>query len=340
MNVFYVFTLMVILFLSSCASNNSINIKTHDFNRRPLHVVWFQLPGFDEEQIALLRFSNGELGDKVSYERSKCIGKIWNYNSYELRPSSEKVLLSQILGTKNIKTASCLIFENPIWAEKDLENYSVYILEAGNKSSTNKLREAWSCKDHNPFNKRVKYLRMQPFESSNDNLFHQQEKIPSVPGIYYDKSCQKNGCFSSITSNVDAIFNKLKSDDSSYFFIIQDYHLEENLKNKNFIGVTDSLRELEKLYAKFISEASRDHDMLVLITTATSTGLVFPAAGNKWEGLEKTGSYLTYMESKLQSPVFADGASAENFCGMYEADEIRKRLFWSPPKKRLWDYLF
>lgn len=106
---------LAILLLAGCAQVTSLNLKKHEFGILPTKIIWFQIAGLEEEQLAMLRFQySGER--KTAFEENTCIGKTWNYNLYNLRNSAESTFLSQITGKKNVKL-NCEDAElRPIWS--------------------------------------------------------------------------------------------------------------------------------------------------------------------------------------------------------------------------------
>jgi hypothetical protein len=90
---------LALVFLIGCSQVASLNLKKHQFGIQPTRIIWFQVAGLEEEQIAMLRFQDAG-SRKTSFESSTCVGKTWNYNLYDLRTSSSSTFLSQITGKK------------------------------------------------------------------------------------------------------------------------------------------------------------------------------------------------------------------------------------------------
>ena len=67
--------------------------------------------------------------------------------------------------------------------------------------------------------------------------------------------------------------------------------------------------------------------MLVLVSSAKSVAVDFPRSGPEWQKYEKRGKYLVSRRSKLLSTLYATGARAENFCGIYDQSQILSRIF-------------
>jgi hypothetical protein len=91
----------LILILIGCSSVKTINLKEHYFNNLPKNIVWFQVAGLSPEHLAMIRFEKSDLGEVL--ENATCLGNMWTYNSYKLRPSPHESFLSQVTGKTNIK---------------------------------------------------------------------------------------------------------------------------------------------------------------------------------------------------------------------------------------------
>src|SRR5690606_23978229 len=107
--------IIFLLLITSCAQVTSLNLKKHQFGQLPTKIVWIQIAGLSEEQLALLKFSATSSDYATNMGRSLCIGKAWDYDLYRLRPNAKLGFLSQLTGKKNIKN-SCEDYEQKaIW---------------------------------------------------------------------------------------------------------------------------------------------------------------------------------------------------------------------------------
>ena len=87
------------------------------------------------------------------------------------------------------------------------------------------------------------------------------------------------------------------------------------------------LEEVNNVLSYFNKLASKSNDVLVLLSGAESLNVDFPRAGREWRSYVKKARYLRVINSKLLSPVFASGARAENFCGVYDQSQLLSRIF-------------
>ncbi len=341
------FKLMTALFLLGCARVQTLNMEPHAYSERPHHIVWIQIAGFSEEHLPLLKFNIPEVGYKTNLEKTDCMGKIWAYNLYQLRPEADKSFLSQINGSKNIK-GQCEDFESrPVWDYLGELGYISSILENGTTEETS-LERSMKCAQAGSFNpQKLRLYRMGPDAStiseSWKKAFHYQDSEEAISenmkaGIYYDKSCQKNVCYSSVSNNFKTLWQQLTKAQTSSFFLVRDFNFQKGLKKKDIIFAKESLQEIERILG--VIQASKRNDILVLVTGAESLNLEFPKEGKEWAEFERSGKNLIFKNSSLMSPVMAKGPMSENFCGLFDESDVLKRLIYKPERKKFsWDLL-
>ncbi|MDD4973377.1 MAG: hypothetical protein PHY93_03455 [Bacteriovorax sp.] len=338
--------LLLVLVLASCARVQTLNLQKHDYAERPHHIIWFQIAGFSEEHIPLLRFNVPEANYRTSLEKIDCLGKMWSFNLYELRPDSTKSFLSQLNGSKNIK-GQCEDFgTRPVWDYLSELGYASSIFESG-ASEDQSLEKALKCPQNNTLNTtKLRYYRMGPdvLEGmSGKKSFHYQDSATAIkeamnPGIYYDKSCQKNICYSSISNNLKTLWAQLVKEQPQTFFLVRDFNFIKGLKTKDIGYAKESLQEIERIVG-WVNAQKRD-DILILITGAESLNIEFPKEGKEWAEFERSGKNIVYRNSSLMSPVMASGPMAENFCGLFDESELLKRIIYRPENKQFsWDLL-
>lgn len=311
----------------------TLNLSEHKYSEKPDHIVWIQVAGLSEEQLALIKLNNLEVG-KLELEKMDCVGKAWNYNLYELRPSANKSFIAQINGSKNIKNSCEDYSAKNAWELLKDQGYSVGILEVG-ADKNNTLLNALECKDNTMLNdKEISFYSMS--EGKGKKAFHYQDsaeasKLRTQPGIYYDKSCSGNFCYSSLVNNTKTLWGQFHRERSRSAFVIRDFNLQKAILARDLSQTKEALIELNRIIAEF-NEAKRE-DLLVLVTSAESMPIEMPTQGKEWVDFVKGGKNLFYKKTALMAPVFAQGAMSENFCGMYEESEILKRLLYKPEEK-------
>ena len=174
-------------------------------------------------------------------------------------------------------------------------------------------------------------------------LFHYQDSSQNIqdkmiPGIYYDKSCQKNICYSSISNNFKTLWGELIKSQQQTFFLLRNFNFLKALKNKDIAEAKESLMEIERIVG-WVKAQKRD-DVLIIITGAESTNIEFPKEGKEWAEFEKSGKNIIYRNSSLMSPVLAVGPMSENFCGLFDESEMLKRVMYRPERKQFdWDLI-
>ena len=312
---------------------HTLNGNPHYFGKHPQEIVWLQIAGFSEEHLAMLRFGQNNSLEKTMFERASCVGKIWNYNLYDLRPTAHQSFMAQILGKKNI-TGSCEDSKKrPLWSYLEETGYQIGFFEVG-AGKNNSMEDLYSCKKSTHFKKNLMSWFMRDGKGKGE-IFHYQEKKNFRPGVvYYDKSCVNNICYAGLFNNISSIYPRFRQEASSSFFLLRDYSYQEALKNKDIKKARQILTQLGEVM-QYFNEVLKERDALFLVTSAASKGLEFPLEGRQWFQFEKDGGNLFYRRPLLMSSVLASGAGAEHFCGIFEESEIFSRILWFFKKSRL-----
>ena len=164
--------------------------------------------------------------------------------------------------------------------------------------------------------------------------FHYQNKeFSKGEQVVYDKSCQGETCYASLANNIYFIQANLQKSKSRYLFIVRDFSYYQALSNKNISQARENLSEWEKVFNYFLTQAKDQDDMLILLSSAATQSFEFPSAGKDWGEFEGKGKNILYRRPGLISSVWAFGASAENFCGIYSEAEMYQRLLWQQGKE-------
>ena len=318
-------------------------MEKHEYSERPNHIVWIQLAGFSEEHIPLLRFNVPEANYRTGLEKIDCLGKMWSYNLYDLRPDSTKSFMSQLNGSKNIK-GLCEDYEaKPVWDQLSDIGYVSSLFESG-ASDDQSLEKAIKCPQVFGLNlTKLRYYRMGPDVVNERKTFHYQDSLNGIqesmnPGIYYDKSCQKNICYSSLSNNFKTLWNEFIKEQPQTFFLLREFSFLKALKKKDIGYAKETLQEIERIVT-YVNSLNRK-DVLVVITGAESLNIEFPKEGKEWADFERMGKNVIYKNSSLMAPVLATGPMSENFCGLFDESEMLKRILYRPERKQFdWDIL-
>jgi len=326
--------LLSVLLLTSCAQITSLNLKKHQFGQLPTKIIWIQVAGLQEEHIAMLKYSYQSSGDKTSFENFLCIGKTWEYNLFKIRPTPYSSFMSQMTGKNNIKNTCEDYNEKPIWNYLNKEGYRVGIFEGEMKKSDSLLKSN-QCKDKN-FLEDTTLWKMSKASATDKSFFHvSNKKTYAKNEVYFDKSCLTGECYSTLSDNIISVHDSFAKNKNNYMFLIRDFNYLTLLNKNNIKKVKNELIEIDKTIRHFQSLASKNKNVLVLVTTAGAKNIEFPRSGQQWSKFEKKGSFLKNKKSQLISTTFASGARAENFCGMYEQNEILTRIFSGPKQQGL-----
>lgn len=317
--------LICFVLLYSCAQITSLNLKKHQFGQLPTKIVWIQVAGLNEEHLALLKYSYPSSESKTAFEKFLCVGKAWEYNLFDIRPSSKASMLTQITGKKNIKDTCDDYDLKPIWSYMIPSGYKAGIFE-GEMSDSLSITNANQCNKTN-FLKNTTIWRMGT-SKEKQNLFHLSEKKNfNENNVYYDKSCLSGECFSTFARNIEAVYKNFSKNKDNYLFIIRNNKFQQSLLNKEMNKAKEELGQINQVIENFQKLADKRTDMLVLLTSSAPLGVEFPRSGKDWEAFEKSNKYDINKQTKLIGTVMASGARAENFCGIFEQAEIMTRIF-------------
>lgn len=323
----------ILLFLVSCAQVTSLNLRKHQFGLLPTKIIWFQIAGLEEEQIAMLRF-NQTTGNITSFEKNLCMGQTWDYNLYNLRNTAESTFLSQITGKKNIK-GSCEDAElRPIWNYIYANGYNTAILES-EPSKLQSLTSYNQCGEKGLvfLSSTYQFLRSQP--APGFQTFHYSEDFKITPNqFYYDRTCGQNGCGSSLAEDFKAIYQRFQKVSQKHLMIIRDFSYLRALEKKEFPKAREILIDIERTYGEALKYTDST-DYLVLLTTGESKFVDMPDQGKTWSDFEKDSKNVNVKRTKLTNLVLASGSRAENFCGMYENSQVFERILSGPKQQGL-----
>lgn len=327
--------------LISCARVQTLNLQPHPYSERPKHIVWIQIAGFTEGHLPLLRFNVTDAAYKTNMEQVDCVGKMWNYNLYQLRPESALSFTSQMTGSKNIKGA-CEDYEaKSSMNYLDKIGYEVAFLESG-ADVNQSLEKSLGCSNNNTVDlSKMRLYKMGVESASAAKTFHYQDSPEQVsesmnPGLYLDRSCQKGICYSSLSNNFKTLWSRLTKDRLKTFFIVRDFNFQKALKKKDLTLAKETLLELDRIVGSL--PADRRDEILIIVSGAESMPIEFPLQGKEWADFEKTGKNVFYKNTALMSPVLARGPMAENFCGIFDESEMLKRVIYKPEGKKFnWD---
>jgi hypothetical protein len=324
---------LVLLSLIGCAQVTSLNLRKHQFGLLPTKIIWFQIAGLEEEQLAMLRFQqSGE--NRTSFEDNICLGKTWNYNLYNLRNSSEATFLSQITGKKNIKNTCEDTQMRPIWNYIYGNGYNTAILESG-ASQQQSLTHFGSCGETGLVFLSSLYYFMRAEPVAGASTFHYSEEVPMGPNqIFYDRTCGANGCSSTLRDDFKSVYRRFDKVSHKHLMIVRDFSYLKALEKKDWSKAREILMDIEKTYEEAL-KLTDSSEYLVLLTTGDSRFVDMPDQGKAWFDFEKNNKNANVKRTKLTNLVLASGSRAENFCGIYDDTQVFERILSGPKQQGL-----
>lgn len=314
----------------ACSRVPTLNTSFHDYSTQKEKIIWLQVAGLSEDFLSIYKYSESVKTEHNWINSINCTGKAWRHNLYEMRPSSKDSAISQLFGTKNIRSYCQNKNELIHWNKFKEEQNKIFILE--NKVPDGESFENLvSCLDL----KKWKMWKMSPKIGGGPNeFFHhtdrgQGEEI--LPAIVYDKSCQNNQCASSLFENYKYIAQSFASEVKSGLFLIRDYSLINFIQEKNMRSLKEKIFE----FAEIIKHASKNPSTLLLITGVRPYNVDLPVTQLDWSEYFNNFKGIQFKDNALFTSVWAQGPSAENFCGLMDESEILFRLNFTPPNRKI-----
>ncbi len=330
----FIFISLCLIFIFGCTHYGSINKKVHRFTENPGKIIWYHVPGLHEEHISLLKYFYRDSNILTSFEKSTCMGKLWRYNLYSIRPTYNQSFLSQIMGTKNISNSCDAFSFQPVWSYLSKNDYKTGFLE-GSTTGASKNIDTRKCGE-TAFSNEVVWWKMEQAPSAGSQRFHIQEDTNFEKGkIYYDKSCNGETCFNNLFTNLKGILRNFFAESGDYLFVIKDNSLIESLKKKDLVGLKAGILNVESILDHLYKLQAKEPEMLVLLTTSEPVPVELPQGSKEWKDFINAKSNLLYKKSSVLGSVWAKGVRSENFCGLYEEAEVLQRVMNNYTEKRL-----
>ena len=289
--------------------------------------MWFQIAGLDAEHLAMLRYGLPNVENKTELENAVCIGNAWSFNLYHLRPPAPLSFLSQVTGKKDVN-GSCEDWNHrPVWNFFAQSSYASGMIEIDGRANETVVA-ARDCGDNGKnFLGKTTFWLMHASAPANTTPYLPIEEQRFEPGqVYWDRSCNSRGCGSSLSTVLSSLYAPFAKQSPKHVFIIRDYSYLHALERKDLVMAREILRELDRSISPFMKVAEGGDDLLVVVTGGAALDLDMPQEGKEWQQFEKSGASVIARKGKLSVPVFAQGARAENFCGIYEESQIFERI--------------
>jgi hypothetical protein len=344
----------------SCVQSPTIGLNPHQFNYAPQKVIYFFLPGLDYSHLEFSFVDQAAQLKGLVYRKFICQGQAINYNLKDLRPLPLSVLLMQMTGKLNQDATQCDAWKGTTFTQAFKEydgskdnrffslssnknrakgDFPIFWVESGVNLDNSLLRsqscpgEKWTDSLHYfLLNHRIPIAQDTKFKLEPYQMWGTDQR-PAL-GFKMETSCQeqKTGAKKCINSKKE-MFQKLTqklASDKRYAFVWSDFDLMAAISEKNWKDVYRILDEYQDLLNFAVATASSE--TLILVTAASSMPLLYPPEGNAWQEMgqndkasQKKWSWVK-NNSSFGSPVFSYGASAENFCGIYESSEVYYRI--------------
>src|SRR5690606_31935859 len=136
-----------------------------------------------------------------------------------------------------------------------------------------------------------------------------------------------------LSDNVLSLWNRFRGDRGMAVYVVRDFSYLNALEAKNINLTRERLAELEKTIASFLYNDSLGKDSLILVSSTAIRNFEFPESGKQWNEFEKKGRHVIFRNPSLMGMTLAKGPRAENFCGIFDENEVMGRLFFTPEDK-------
>jgi len=318
--------LLLCLMANSCSEIRSLNFQKHIFKNTAKKIIWLQVPGLALEHIGLLRFENQKVEKLTSFEKASCLGYMWNYNFFKIRPSPSEGLLTQVVGSPNIDGSCDDYKQRPIWNDIALYDFRSDIIHK-TSSEIKGFDAGPACeKKSKAFYKNSSiYVMAYPYKKGTHKFNIQSLGEIPVGQVSYDTSCDEKECYHTQLYYAQKLW-KTYSNKQKYLLIIRNDRYDGYLQKKQIVRAKNELREIEEIYHVFYEIAQQNRDVLLLLSSTSPRMFEFPGQGQEWKTFHTKGRPIFWHLTSPMSPVLAKGAGAENFCGIYEEATLKKRI--------------
>jgi hypothetical protein len=330
MKIFKLLPIFMLLLMGvSCTKVKTISTKEHSFNTYPEKLILLQVPGLSEEHLAYLRYKKPLFRNKTWAENFSCFGKMWRYNLYDIRPSIEEGVVSQITGHSGSNGRCDKYDSSSLWSVLDKFNYLSAVVERGNSST---FKKAMNCNSKFYKDASVFISAIGSKKNGKSSFHHQREAEYKKGEVYFDESCSGANCFSKSSEVFFHIMNSLNERPKN-LIVFKDYSLLNAIKTNNRKAFFEYLEELDELINDINSQIlSKNSDALLVVSSTSPMKIEWPQSSKNWKRINLLKST---REGDLLAPIWATGAMAENFCGMYAESEVFNRMFWRPKKTQI-----
>ena len=127
----------------------------------------------------------------------------------------------------------------------------------------------------------------------------------------------------STTKAIEILSN---NDNKGFFLMVEGSQIDWGGHQNDASYVTGEVLDLDKALAEALQFAIKDRKTLVIVTADHETGGMTVNDGNPYEGYVETG-FTSGDHTAVMVPVFAFGAGAEEFIGVYDNTEIFEKMY-------------
>ena len=139
----------------------------------------------------------------------------------------------------------------------------------------------------------------------------------------YNKTYPKRGDM--LPEATEKAIEVLKNNEKGFFLMVEGSMIDWGAHRNNTKYVVQETLDFDRAIGKALEFASSNKETLVIITADHETGGMSITGGNIEKG-KVSAKYSTMGHTAVMVPVFAYGAGAESFTGVYKNTDIFKKM--------------
>ncbi len=213
---------------------------------------------------------------------------------------------------------------------KDFLKTDVDVLIGGGKHFFNKRKDSLNLLD---VMKKNNYQIMNSFEDlqkvANGKVAYLIEDKDNPKMSKFPKMSEGRGEYLSISAlkAIEILKNNDKKNKKGFFLMVEGSQIDWGGHANDSDYIIKEMVDFDNCIGKVLDFAEKDGETLVIITADHETGGYALVGGDLQKG-EVVGKFSTDYHTGVMVPVFAFGAGAEHFAGIYHNVEIYKKMMF------------
>lgn len=161
------------------------------------------------------------------------------------------------------------------------------------------------------------------FSSLDEAANANSGKMAILTAEKHNKAYPKRG--EMLPEATEKAINILKTNKKGFFLMVEGSMIDWGGHANNTTYIVQETLDFDRAVGKALEFASTNKETLVIITADHETGGMTITGGDIEKG-KVTGKYTTGSHTAVMVPVFAYGAGAENFTGVYKNSDVFEKM--------------